>query len=434
MTDLVEIERWENGIYQLETSDPVMGGPDGIDNLQAKQLANRTRYLKKAIEASQSSFDEHVEATDPHPQYATHGELAEKVAALVAQAPGTLDTLSKLAKALDNDPNFASKVASALASKAALDSPPFVGTPTTPTPPMGDSGSVVVNAAWVRGQNYQPALGFTPVQQGGGTNQGANNVKIGWNLDGSGLRCMVDATDLGNFVFDSAVIGQIVFEPRTQARAGYLKCNGALIKRADYPKLWAYAQASGALVTDAAWGAGNNGCFSHGDGATTFRLPELRGEFLRCWDDGRGADASRAIGTWQGGQNAYHAHGASSGAAGAHGHSAWTDTQGWHGHHGTTAGGGAHSHQLDYRTPEWTADTDRGGVGSTFSVDTPVQPWTTVVGDHVHVFDTDGAGNHAHNVGIGAVGDHVHSITINGDGGNEARPRNIALLAMIRAY
>lgn len=244
MTDLVEIERWENGIYQLETSDPVMGGPDGIDNLQAKQLANRTRYLKKAIEASQSSFDEHVEATDPHPQYATHGELAEKVAALVAQAPGTLDTLSKLAKALDNDPNFASKVASALASKAALDSPPFVGTPTTPTPPMGDSGSVVVNAAWVRGQNYQPALGFTPVQQGGGTNQGANKVKIGWNLDGSGLRCMVDATDLGNFVFDSAVIGQIVFEPRTQARAGYLKCNGALIKRADYPKLWAYAQAS----------------------------------------------------------------------------------------------------------------------------------------------------------------------------------------------
>lgn len=28
MTNLVEFERWEDGIYQLETSDPVVGGPD----------------------------------------------------------------------------------------------------------------------------------------------------------------------------------------------------------------------------------------------------------------------------------------------------------------------------------------------------------------------------------------------------------------------
>ncbi|NTZ82404.1 hypothetical protein FCJ61_05075 [Burkholderia metallica] len=232
----------------------------------------------------------------------------------------------------------------------------------------------------------------------------------------------------------TALIGQIVFEPRTLARAGYLKCNGALVNRADYPKLWAYAQASGTLVTDVAWGQGNFGCFSQGDGASTFRLPELRGEFLRCWDDGRGVDASRGIGTWQGGQNAFHAHGASSGAAGAHGHSAWTDTQGWHGHHGNTAGAGAHSHQLTYQTPQNVGDTDRGSVGSVFSIDNSVQPWTSAVGDHAHAFDTEGAGNHAHNVGIGAVGDHTHAITVNGDGGNEARPRNLALLAMIRAY
>ncbi|TKC83831.1 hypothetical protein FAZ69_22625 [Trinickia terrae] len=434
MTNLIEAERWEDGVYQLETSDPVVGGPDGIDNLQAKQLANRTRYLKRAIETGQSDLEAHVAAGDPHPQYATHADLAEKVAALVAQAPETLDTLSELAKALGNDPSFATTITNALALKAALDSPAFAGTPTTPMPPVDDDSLIVTNTAWVKAQNYQPALGFTPVQQGGGTNQGDNKVKIGWSLDGSGLKCMVDANDLGNFVFDGAVIGQIVFEPRTQARVGFLKCNGALIKRTDYPKLWAYAQASGALVTDAAWAAGSNGCFSQGNGATTFRLPELRGEFLRCWDDGRGADASRGIGTWQGSQNVFHAHGASSGAAGAHGHSAWTDTQGWHGHHGATAGAGAHSHQLAYNTPQRMGDVDRGGNSSVFSIDNEVQPWTSVVGDHAHVFDTEGAGNHAHNVGIGAVGDHIHAITVNGDGGNEARPRNLALLAMIRAY
>ena len=32
MANLTETNRWEAGIYQLETSDPVMGGPNGIDN------------------------------------------------------------------------------------------------------------------------------------------------------------------------------------------------------------------------------------------------------------------------------------------------------------------------------------------------------------------------------------------------------------------
>lgn len=49
MADLPEINEWPEGIYQLETSDPVLGGPEGIDNLQAKQLANRTKWLKDQL-------------------------------------------------------------------------------------------------------------------------------------------------------------------------------------------------------------------------------------------------------------------------------------------------------------------------------------------------------------------------------------------------
>lgn len=51
MTTLAESASWVAGIYQLETGDPVLAGPDGIDNLQAKQLANRTSYLKSVLEA-----------------------------------------------------------------------------------------------------------------------------------------------------------------------------------------------------------------------------------------------------------------------------------------------------------------------------------------------------------------------------------------------
>ncbi|TYG34149.1 phage tail protein [Lonepinella koalarum] len=51
MANLKETAQWETGIYQLETSDPVMGGEDGVDNRQAKQLANRTAYLKEQVES-----------------------------------------------------------------------------------------------------------------------------------------------------------------------------------------------------------------------------------------------------------------------------------------------------------------------------------------------------------------------------------------------
>lgn len=51
MADLPESPDWAPGVYQLETSDPVLGGPEGITNLPAKQLANRTGWLKKKIDA-----------------------------------------------------------------------------------------------------------------------------------------------------------------------------------------------------------------------------------------------------------------------------------------------------------------------------------------------------------------------------------------------
>lgn len=78
--------------------------------------------------------------------------------------------------------------------------------------------------------------------------------------------------------------GDIVHSARTTAPVGYLIANGAAVSRATYGNLFA------ALGT--AYGAG--------DGATTFNLPDLRGEFIRGADQGRGVDAGRAIGSSQG--------------------------------------------------------------------------------------------------------------------------------------
>ena len=46
MANLIESAVWEPGVRQIETSDPVMGGANGVTNTAPRQLANRTLYLK----------------------------------------------------------------------------------------------------------------------------------------------------------------------------------------------------------------------------------------------------------------------------------------------------------------------------------------------------------------------------------------------------
>lgn len=50
MANLKEQDKWEYGVYQIEENDPVLGGENGITNKPIKQLANRTSWLKKALE------------------------------------------------------------------------------------------------------------------------------------------------------------------------------------------------------------------------------------------------------------------------------------------------------------------------------------------------------------------------------------------------
>jgi len=64
---------------------------------------------------------------------------------------------------------------------------------------------------------------------------------------------------------------------------GWLECNGSAISRTTYADLFA--------VIGTAWGTG--------DGSTTFNLPDLRGEFIRGWDNSRGVDSGRTFASSQ---------------------------------------------------------------------------------------------------------------------------------------
>lgn len=97
-------------------------------------------------------------------------------------------------------------------------------------------------------------------------------------------------------------IGQLAYFPTPTAPYGYIPCNGALLNRKSYYKLWEFAQNSENLIPDSDWHnwpLANWGHFSYGDGSNTFRIPDLQGEFLRGLDKTRGVDTPRTIGSFQ---------------------------------------------------------------------------------------------------------------------------------------
>jgi hypothetical protein len=108
--------------------------------------------------------------------------------------------------------------------------------------------------------------------------------------------------------YDGTTLGRVVFETSsTVMPGGYGVLNGYLFNRTEWPWVWDHAQASGMLTTEALR-AGKEGMWTSGDGATTFRSPEARGEFVRVLDELRAVDASRAAGSWQAGQIESHNH------------------------------------------------------------------------------------------------------------------------------
>ncbi|WP_440799483.1 GDSL-type esterase/lipase family protein [Serratia marcescens] len=55
MADLQEEAKWEESIYQIKRGDDVSGGRNGVANIQARQLANRTASLKNDVDKLNTS-------------------------------------------------------------------------------------------------------------------------------------------------------------------------------------------------------------------------------------------------------------------------------------------------------------------------------------------------------------------------------------------
>lgn len=147
----------------------------------------------------------------------------------------------------------------------------FAMTPLTPFARtlLDDANAAAALATLGAAPLASPALTGTPTaptaSTGTRSNQLATTVFVG-------AECAIAAPVGSVYTFAGATVP-----------TGWLKCNGALLSRTTYAALFS--------VIGTTYGAG--------DGATTFALPDLRGEFVRGVDDGRGVDAGRTLGSAQ---------------------------------------------------------------------------------------------------------------------------------------
>lgn len=116
---------------------------DAIDTLLASKAPVDSPALIGTPTAPTAS------TSDSDTSIATTAFVHAVVDALIASAPGALNTLDELAAALGDDASFASTVTTLLAAKAPSVSPVFTGNPTAPTPSPGDDDTSIATTAFV---------------------------------------------------------------------------------------------------------------------------------------------------------------------------------------------------------------------------------------------------------------------------------------------
>ena len=339
MVGLTETPQWVDEVYQIETTDPVVGGPpdlalaQGFSNIPHSDLANRTAWLKEQVETLKDALDNLDLSED------VSNAVNAAINALLDGAPGALDTLNELAAALGDDPNFAATITAALAETVQKTRTIATG---VGLKGGGNLSSDRTLAADIATQAQAEA--------------GVSETHL---MTPAGVAHAIAKQASG--AVSGIPSGAIMAFAMNTAPIGWLKADGSEVSRTTYADLFAEIGTQ----------------YGAGDGTTTFALPDLRGEFVRGWDDGRGIDPSRVLGSAQNDQNKSHSH--------AFGGS--TSTTGNHSHGGVA---------------QFTTGVQLGAGGQT--------------GFRNASGTTAAAGNHSHSF----------SGTTSTSGGDEARPRNLA--------
>lgn len=336
MANLPNVNEYPSGIYQLETSDPVLGGAEGIANLQAKQLSNRTTWLRaQLLDLQNNGFN----GRKVRRNNLVHGVLPTSVRNAVLSGPvdseGTPNmvqpTIGTKNVLVNGSPEgIRMSFAAGYDDYGQIDYPGKITTDTTYNintglgipntsqevtlyarhTPTDEGGSTTVEAILTANIYYTPTpptattgLWWNPVlriflayssdfgswslpryivplarlfRDSSGNITGFRQANYREGIDG------VSNVPIGTIITSAVDVAQ--------APQGFLLCNGASLPKAQYIDLF------------------NAIFYRFGGTGANFNIPDLRGEFLRGADNGRDVDPGRNLGTAQAAKVGDHKH------------------------------------------------------------------------------------------------------------------------------
>ena len=242
MAYLAESPVWEEGIHQIETNERVLGGADGVANAQAKGLAARTVYLKEKLENSEEGFAEHLGADNPH------------------------------------------------SNSAPVESPGFTGIPTAPTAPLGTNTTQIATTGYVQNEvddvRSESIMIYSsiPIVKSNQVVYVVGKGALEWQTFGSWQGYA--RLDVGAYYPDGTQI----------PRSFTIDVVGDTFSKAAYPALWAWAQASGCVVSSGAWAKNQ---FNFVDMGSVFRVPDMRDTVVRATGTDLDNANARVLGSYQ---------------------------------------------------------------------------------------------------------------------------------------
>ena len=165
--------------------------------------------------------------------------------------------------------------------RATIDSPTLTGNPKSVTPPTDDNDTSIATTAFVVNKiNTITPNYYSRTQVDTALASEANARSAG----DSNLQTQIDEINKTKGI----PVGTVIYYAAAVTPIGWLKCDGSLVSKNSFPQLF------------------NKIGYTYGGSGNDFRLPDLRGEFLRGWDDSRGVDAGRQFGSWQ--MGSLHVH------------------------------------------------------------------------------------------------------------------------------